>query len=611
MNDLELQRKSLPSEPGVYLFKDETDKVLYVGKAINLKKRVSSYFLKTSYSDPYYEDKIKELVKLIRSIDYIVTQNEKEALILENIQIKQHGPPFNARMRDSKTYPWLAIFYSEEFPRINIIRNPQFYGENNVFLGPYTDKKELQRILRDLRKIFPYCSCRKPVKAKKRACLYYQLKLCPGPCYSDITREDYLKNIKSIEMFLRGNTEELLNKIKEKMTNASENQEFETAAFWRDKLQAIEHSTTKQSVLLEREENKDIVSFSLEENHEFVILVIIHIREGKIRNRSSFTIDVKGKLLKQDEILISLLEQYYQDPMRNIPDQIIVPFFDKEFDLLNKVLQEKNEDLVIRVPKYENEKGLLRITKKNAKVLLAQKVEMEKITKDQDNKIAKALEEARDVFDLDDPPRIIEGFDISNIEGKDATGSMVYFLDGKPYNKYYRHYKIRRKSTPDDVAMMKEVIERRYSYLLERDYELPDLILVDGGKGQLNAALSVLDDLGLDIPAIGLAKRNEEIFVPNEKNSLILSKSSELLKIFQRIRDEAHRFAIRLQKKQRKGRITGSELDLIKGVGPKTRKKLLKHFGSLDRVKKASMKELEEVVGNKLAEVIIKYFKKG
>ena len=267
MSNLELQRKSLPNEPGVYLFLDKNETVIYIGKALNLRKRVNQYFTKTHFIDPYYEEKIMTLVENIQSIEYIVTENEKEALILENIQIKKHLPRFNVIMRDSKSYPWVAIFYSEEFPRIRVLRNPEKYSQDNLFLGPYTDKKEIIRILRDLRKIFPYCSCKKPVKKKKRPCLYFQLKLCPGPCFSEITKEEYRENIKKIELFLKGETDQLKNQIKEKMLQASNNQNFELAAFWRDKLDDIDHATDRQHVLMAHEENKDIVGFFNNENY--------------------------------------------------------------------------------------------------------------------------------------------------------------------------------------------------------------------------------------------------------------------------------------------------------------------------------------------------------
>ncbi|MBY9021097.1 MAG: excinuclease ABC subunit UvrC [Candidatus Lokiarchaeota archaeon] len=606
MSNIELKRKSLPNEPGVYFFLNKKEKIIYIGKAINLKKRVNQYFLKTSYADPFYEEKIKELVKNIYFIKYIVTENEKEAKILENIQIKKHQPRFNVVMRDSKTYPWVGIFYSEKFPRIRIIRGPEKYSKENLFLGPFTDKKEITRILRDLRKILPYCSCKKRVKKQIRPCLYFQLKLCPGPCIDAITEENYLLNVKQIELFLKGQTDELKDQINEKMKKAAQVQSYEIAGFWRDKLQAIDNSTITQNVLLDHKENKDIIGYFKDYDQKYVAMVIIHIREGKITNKSSFPVNIEDKIVQKKDIFPSILEQFYQDITQNLPDIIVIPEIYEGINLFKEILTEHKKNLNIRLP-LANEHGLLRIANKNAKVMVDQEIQMEEIKKKEENKIQKALEEAKKILNLPKIPRIIEGFDISNIEGTDATGSMVYFLEGRPYNKYYRHFNIRSKSTPDDVAMMKEVIKRRYTMLIENNFILPDLILVDGGKGQLNAGYSVLKELGIEgIPIIGLAKKFEEIFVPNEKNPIILQKNSELLKIFQRVRDEAHRFAVKLHKVQREKRVKRSVLDDIKGIGPATRNKLLRHFGSVENIKKASPEAIARLIGKKLADTILK-----
>jgi excinuclease ABC subunit C len=609
MNSLELTRKSLPNEPGVYFFLNNKSTTIYIGKAINLRKRVNQYFLKQNYSDPFYEEKIKELVKNIHAIEYIVTENEKEAKILENIQIKKFQPRFNVVMRDSKTYPWVGIFYAEKYPRIRILRGPEKYSQENLFLGPYTDKKEITRILRDLRKIFPYCSCKKPVKKSVRPCLYYQLKLCPGPCIEAVTTDQYIQNIKQIEMFLRGRTEELKGQIQEKMNNAAHLQNYEIAAFWRDKLQAIDHSVISQNVLLDRKENKDVISYYTDEKRKYIGMVIIHIREGKITNKSSFSFNLEDKLVRKDEGFPSILEQFYQNLTHNLPDIIVVPEIYEGITLFNEILHEYNPNVKIRTP-LDTEYGLLRIANKNAKVIIEQEIQMEEIKKKEENTIQKALEEAKEILNLPKVPRIIEGFDISNIEGTDATGSMVYFLEGRPYNKNYRYFKIRTKSTPDDVAMMKEVIRRRYAMILENNLTLPDLILVDGGKGQLNAGLSVLKELGIEgIPIIGLAKKYEEIFVPGKKDSILLPRNSYLLKIFQRVRDEAHRFAVKLHKKQREKRVQRSVLDDIKGVGPVTRNKLLRHFGSVKDIRNAPLEEISKVVRAEIALEIKKKLK--
>ncbi|MFX0138332.1 MAG: excinuclease ABC subunit UvrC, partial [Candidatus Hodarchaeota archaeon] len=364
----------------------------------------------------------------------------------------------------------------------------------------------------------------------------------------------------------------------------------------------IDHATDRQHVLMNHEANKDIVGFYSDD--KFMAMVIIHIRDGRILNKSSFTFDLREKLIQRKEILNSILEQYYQDFKSQLPDIIIIPEMNERFRVLRNFLGDIRGEIQIRTPINENETSLLRIANKNAKVMVNQQVQMEEIKMDDKEFRDNILEETKNILNLTKLPRIIEGFDISNIDGTDATGSMVYFLDAKPYNKNYRHFKIRSKSTPDDVAMMKEVLTRRYSMLLKRSLELPDLILVDGGKGQLNAGISVLKNLGLNIPIIGLAKKYEEIYLPSKKEPLTLPKNSLILKLFQRVRDESHRFAIRLQKKQRK-KIIGSILDNIKGIGPATRNKLLKHFGSVDNIKKSSEEELSQIIGKKLAKIIL------
>jgi excinuclease ABC subunit C len=608
MKDLELQRKSLPNEPGIYLFKDRDGTIIYIGKALNLRKRVNQYFLKTSFNDPYYEEKIKKLVQKIQDIEYIVTENEKEAFLLENIQIKKYLPRYNVIMRDSKSYPWVAIFYSEDFPRIRVLRNPHKYSQKNLFLGPYTDKKEIIRLLRDLRRIFPYCSCKKPVRKKSRPCLYYQLRLCPGPCFSDITIEEYRENVKKIELFLKGETNVLKKQIGEKMDKAATDQHYELAAIWRDKLNDINHATDQQHVFLDQETNKDIIGKYTEDN--FIALVVIHIREGRIITKNSFNFDLREKLVYKDEIFSSILEQFYQSFKTKLPDSIIINELNEKFGILINYLKELKAGMQIRPPKDDYEVSLIRIADKNAKVIVQQQALMEQIRMDEEDFREEVLKEVKELLNLAIEPRIIEGFDISNIEGTDATGSMVYFLEAKPYNKNYRHFKIKTKSTPDDVAMMKEVIKRRYTMILNRNLELPDLIVVDGGKGQLNAGISVLQELGLEIPIIGLAKKYEEIYLPNQKEPISLPKNSQILKLFQRVRDESHRFSIRLHKIQRKKRIITSVLDNIKGVGPATRTKLLRHFKSVDSIKEASLKEISQVVGKKLASVILKELNK-
>ncbi len=339
-------------------------------------------------------------------------------------------------------------------------------------------------------------------------------------------------------------------------------------------------------------------------------MVIIQNRNVRIINKNSFNFDLREKLSYKTEIYSSILEQYYQDFKTKLPEVIIIAEINDQFDLLIKFLKDMIPFIQLRPPIDDYEASLLRIANKNAKVMVIQQTEMEQIMMDEEDFRQNVLKEAKDVLNLSKEPRIIEGFDISNIEGKDATGSMVYFLEGKPYNKNYRHFNIKTKSKPDDVAMIKEVLKRRYTLLLKRNMVLPDLILVDGGKGQLNAGISVLKELNLNIPIIGLAKKNEEIYIPNEKSPIILPLNSSLLKLFQRIRNEAHRFSIRLHKVQRKKRLTRSRLDDIEGVGPVTRNKLLNHFGSVDNIKKATLEDISQIVSKKLAYSVLEELNK-
>jgi excinuclease ABC subunit C len=397
MNSLELQRKSLPNEPGVYTFKNNKGKIIYIGKANDLRKRVSSYFLKTSYNDPYYEEKIKELVKEIYSIEYIVTENEKEAYILENIRIKNYLPRYNVFMRDSKSYPWVAIFYGEDFPRIRVIRNPENYSQNTVFIGPYTDKKEIIRILRDLRKTFPYCSCKKKLSKSKRPCLYYQLKLCPGPCISKITPKDYRENIMEIELFLKGEKHLLKKQIQTKMEEAAESMNFEIAAFWRDKLQAIENSTTSQNVIFENEENKDILGYFSDEEQKYFAMTIMHIREGRIMSKSSFTIDLREKVIQKNMIFSSIMEQYYLSANTNIPITIVLPQLYEGIEIFRDVLMKSKKQFQIRGAQDE-EFGLIRIARKNAKVIVEQEIKMEEIKLEDGNLRIELLEQLKEIL---------------------------------------------------------------------------------------------------------------------------------------------------------------------------------------------------------------------
>lgn len=605
MVDLEVQRKSLPHKPGIYLFKDEKDDVIYVGKAIDLNKRVASYFKKSAYKDPFIEEKIQELKKYIKTIDFIVVQNEKEAFILENVQIKKYSPKYNIRFRDDASYPFLMITYSEKFPRLKIIRGPDKFNQENAFLGPYTDKKELRRILKFMRKSIPFCTCKRKVKEnQKRPCMYYQIKLCPGPCVGKISPEDYLQNIKQIELFLRGETKELTALIKEKMKNSSKDLKFEAAAKWRDRLEDISGVTTEHTIISAYEKDQDIIGYYV--GKEYAAILALFVREGRITGKRPFLYDLREKILEDKNLIPVFMKQYYLDISVQIPSEIIVDELIDEYDTIKEILSEQGKILVFKKPENHFEEGFLRIANNNAKVLVEQEKVRQDLEQTSPNQIKEALDELEEVLDLPTKPRIIEGFDISNIQGTDPTAGMVHFLEGMPFKKYYRHYKIQLKSTPDDVGMMKEVVHRRYKSLIERGTTLPDLILIDGGKPQLNGAYSILTELNIDnIPIIGLAKRLEEIYVPGRKNPIILPLDSPGLLLLQRVRDEAHRFGLRLHRKLREKRAIKSILDDIPGIGPTRRTNLLKTFGSVEGIKSAKVEDVSKVVGEKLAKVIL------
>ena len=355
MVDLEVQRKSLPHKPGVYLFKDEKDEIIYIGKAIDLNKRVAQYFQKTTYQVPYVGEKIQDLVKHTKNIDYIVVDNEKEAFILENIQIKKHLPKYNVRYRDDATYPFLMITYSEKYPRLKIIRGPEKYNQKNAFLGPYTNKKELRRILRFIRKTIPFCTCKRPVKEKqKRPCMYYQIKLCPGPCMGKINPKDYLQNVKQIELFLRGETEELEKILKEKMDKAASDLKFETAAKWRDRLEDLSGATTKHTIISAYEKNQDVIGHY--KGEEYATILVLFIREGRITGKRPFLYDLKEKIIVENNLIPIFMEQYYLNLTANIPDEIILGEILEEYTVIREVLR----DLTKREVNFKTPEKLLR-----------------------------------------------------------------------------------------------------------------------------------------------------------------------------------------------------------------------------------------------------------
>lgn len=580
--------ENLTTQPGVYIFKDTAGKVIYVGKAKNIRNRVRSYFQDARNLDT----KTQVMVGKIADVEVIIVDSEVEALILEANLIKKHKPRYNVSLRDDKSYPYIRIT-NELFPRVFVTR--KIVKDGSHYLGPYTDVKHLRYIMKNLRKIFPVRSCNyhlteKVVAEKKiKLCLDYHIHRCQGPCQGLVEAEEYNRMIRQVEQFLKGKTRELVNELQRKMQEEAAALNFEAAARLRDQIRMIEnYYFSAQKVVLTDFEDRDVISLAAEGDE--ACSVVFKIRDGKVIGRQHFYLEgVEDK--SESEVIAQFLQQYYLES-DYLPGQILLPTSPgEETEALTRWLSERaGHKVELVVPQIGEKKKLVELCQKNARYLLDELLlQKEKISGHLSSKV-RALQEA---LHLPQPPRRIEAFDISNFQGKDAVASMVCFVNGYPRKSEYRHYRIRSKDTPDDFAMMREVVFRRYKRLLDEKKELPDLILVDGGKGQLSAAVQVLNELGIEgQPIIGLAKRLEEVFLPGFSDPQNIPKRSAALRLLQQIRDESHRFAITYHRKLRQRRIMKSPLDDIPGIGPKRKEHLLKTFGSLKRIAKASETDL-------------------
>ena len=605
MANLKEKLDLVPANPGCYLFKDQNGKILYVGKANILRNRVRSYFHK---SRPYHP-RLNALVRKIADIEWIVTDSEVEALILENNLIKEYKPKYNVNLRDDKSYPYIRIT-NEDFPQVFVTRKIERDGSE--YFGPYTEVKNVRYVLKTLRQIFPIRSCKyqltPQVIAQKKVdlCLDYYIKKCKGPCQGLQSKEDYARLIDQVRKFLKGKTEELVQELRSQMVELAERMEFEEAALVRDRLQALERYRNSQKIVQSDFKDRDVFAIALEDKEACV--VVFKIREGKIIGKQHFYLKQVG-WKNESEILEEFLNQYYFTN-QDIPQEIFLPVNLESEQTINEWLtQDSKRKVQIVVPQKGDKHKLVQMAVKNARYLLDE-LQLQKMKKEQTVHFS-VVALHRDL-NLPKPPLVIECFDISNIQGTDAVASMVCFENGKPKKSEYRHFKINTKQTPDDFAMMREVVRRRYERLLKEKKRLPDLIVVDGGKGQLSSALTVLTQLGLEEqPIIGLAKRLEEVFVPFEKESILLPRNSSALKLLQQIRDEAHRFAVSYHRKRRKKRTLTSQLDQIQGIGPKRRQKLLTVFGSVKNIASCSKEELmsKAHLPEKVAEQIVRYFK--
>lgn len=560
----------LPFVPGVYMMRDASDNILYVGKAKSLRKRVKSYFRKDL--DP----KTRALMRHYHHLEYIVTDTEKEALILESNLIKEHMPRYNIRLKDDKRYPYIKIT-NETYPRVLITR--RVLDDGSYYYGPFPEATALKRLVKFLKSIFKVRDC----KRMDGPCLNYQIDLCNAPCDDKIGVEEYGKLIDNVSLFFEGKYQKIMDMIRSEMQSAAKNQEYEKAAIYRDQLNSVADVLEKQKMEFTRSLDQDVVSSA--SDGELACVVVFSVREGKIIGKEDFLMS-GAENTTQEMIISAFLKQYYVGP-RHVPAKIVVPKKFEDMELVEEWLSEKREDDVeILVPLEGVNYRLVRMVSKNASIILHHQKE-----------VKGALLDLKKYIGMPKIPKRIEAFDISNISGKHAVGSRVVFENGIPKKDSYRRYKIKTPG-PDDYAMMKEMLQRRYTSLVEGKGQKPDLVVVDGGKGQLNIAVGVLKSLQIsEIPVIGLAKEFEHVFIPQTPSPLILPRDSEALLLLQRIRDEAHRFAVGYHKKLRSKEIERSVLDDIPGVGNKRKLKLLKHFGDVNSIRNADVEDIAKVNG--------------
>jgi excinuclease ABC subunit C len=587
--------EQLPTRPGVYLFKDAGGRILYVGKARVLRDRVRSYFQASRPAELHKSRMVEE----IEDLELVVTDSEMEALALENNLIKRHKPPYNVRLRDDKNHPYLKLTLAETYPRLHVVRRP---GEDgNAYGGPYIPASLGRRTAGLVRKLFGIRSCKETLNGRRpRPCLQHQIGRCLAPCVAEVcTLERYRRSCEDARLFLEGRTEEVVRRLGAEMQRAAVEERYEEAASLRDQVQALVRLEAPQKITTTDIDERDLFATHVEGGRAAV--QVFSVRDGRVVAREGFLLDA---LTEPELVLAQTIQQFYASG-RYVPREVLVPAPVPDVGLLEQWLAARRGTLVrIHVPQRGEKARLLDLVVRNAR--LAFDLEW-KHPRKQSQEILRAL---RDLLDLEVEPARIECFDISNIQGSDVVASMVVFEDGLPRKSGYRKFRVRGVAgTPDDFASMREVVGRRYRRLLEEEKELPDLVLVDGGKGQLGAAASALDELGLgDQPLASLAKREELIFVRGRDEPLALPRSSPVLQLVQRVRDEAHRFAIGFHREARSKRTLHSELDEIAGVGPAKRRKLLSVFGSLRGVRGATEAELAAVVGKLTATRVRAHF---
>ena len=608
-----------PTCPGVYRMRSKTGLLLYVGKASNLRNRLRSYFTNSRKPDP----KVRRLVKLIEDFDFIITESEQEALILECNLIKEYQPRFNSRLKDDKTYPFIKIDTSEAFPRVYITRNIS-KDSNSKYFGPFASAGSVRRTLGLLKKLFPYRSCTKVITGEdSRACLDYHIGRCVGPCIGAADEKEYGEVIDQVSMFLEGDTRQIVQSIKERMKLEAENLHFEKAAALRDQVSAIEKVNEGQKVLTLKADNLDIIGCSQTASEAWA--EIFFVRQGKLIGRDNYLMTV-GEFDDLSSVQTAFIKQFYKVTPYVPPTILTQSMVGEEKESLENFLKSKRGSRVkIITPIRGERKKLVNMVVENANQGM-QQLRVTRFVESGNNDTG--MIELQEALSLPEKPSRIECYDISNIQGTNAVGSMVVFQDGKPKPSDYRRFKIKTVNQVDDYSMMREMLSRRFKRLKEVNSidtnpvskattrkdtkwtETPKLVLIDGGKGHLGAALQVFLELGInDVPLASLAKENEELFIPDFQEPIVLPRNSQGLYLVQRARDEAHRFAVTYHRKRRSKNTIRSSLDMVPGVGPKKRRQLLTKYGSVAKIRESSLEDIASTPGltKKLAEAIKEY----
>jgi len=585
------QLARLPVNPGVYLMKDAGGNIMYVGKAANLRSRVRSYFATGQKLSP----KLERMVSRVTNLDFFVTSSEQEALILELNLIKRHRPRFNVRLKDDKTFPYLKIDINQDWPRVYVTRRLEENGGR--YFGPFASAKSIRQTLKVLKEIFPFRSCSRTITGSdSRPCLDYHLQHCLAPCIGATSKEEYAEVIRQIILFLEGKQERVVRELEHKMAQASEALDFERAARLRDRIQAVERVIEGQRIATTVRGEQDIVAFSQDRNQAYV--QVFFVRGGKLVGRESFILD-GTRSEEPSQIMTSFIKQFYSSSP-HIPPLLLLqhPVADKS--TIEEWLASKRGSRVrIQVPQRGNRKQLLSTVAENAREGLAQ-LRIRQLSAPQE--IEAALAEIQHELRLPRLPSRMEGYDISNLQGKMAVGSMVVFEKGRPKPAHYRRFRIKTVAGADDYAMIHEVLSRRFKRRDDTSSDAwatqPDLVLIDGGKGQLNAALAAMAQAGAgSTPVASLAKENKEIFVPRQPKPITLSRRSPGLRLLERLRDEAHRFALGYHRKTRRKQSIASALDSVPGIGPKRKRVLLRRFGGIQGIRDASTEELAATKG--------------